>query len=211
MKKLAARQLDQESARRDTAAMTVKGPAHLETIVGAVRTEHNATIHLADYDPAWPGMYEAHAARIRRALGDSVKALWHMGSTSVPGLAAKPLIDITLAVGDSADEDSYVPALVAAGYVLRRREPDWFEHRVLKWLDPEANLHVYTLGCSEIERVLAFRDWLRANDADRALYEATKRRLAAQVWTHVQDYADAKGEVVEAIISRALAARDAGH
>ena len=190
--------------------MTVKGPAQLDTIVGAVRAEHNATIHLADYDPAWPAIYAEHEARIRGALGDKVKALWHMGSTSVPGLAAKPLIDITLAVADSADEDSYVPALVTAGYVLRRREPDWFEHRVLKWLDPEANLHVYSQGCSEIERVIAFRDWLRANDADRALYESTKRRLAVQTWGYVQGYADAKGDVVETIIARAMAAKAAG-
>jgi len=190
--------------------MTVKGPAHLDTIVGAVRTEHNSTIHLADYDPAWPAMYAEHEARIRDALRDGVMGLWHMGSTSVPGLAAKPLIDITLAVADSANEAAYVPALEKVGYVLRRREADWFEHRVLKWLDPEANLHVYSEDCSEIGRVLAFRDWLRTNDEDRALYQATKRRLSAQTWAYVQDYADAKGEVVEQIITRALAAKAAG-
>jgi GrpB-like predicted nucleotidyltransferase (UPF0157 family) len=190
--------------------MIAKGPAHLDTIVGAPRAEHNSTIHLADYDPAWPAMYAEHEARIRGALGDGVKGVWHMGSTSVPGLAAKPLIDITLAVADSADEAAYVPALERAGYVLRRREPDWHEHRVLKWLDPETNLHVYTQGSSEIERVLAFRDWLRTSGEDRRLYEATKRRLAARVWTHVQDYADAKGEIVEQIIARALQARADG-
>jgi GrpB-like predicted nucleotidyltransferase (UPF0157 family) len=190
--------------------MTVKGPAHLDTIVGAARAEHNSTIHLADYDPAWPVMYAEHEARVRGALGDRVKAIWHMGSTSVPGLAAKPLIDLTLAVADSADEAAYVPALERVGYVLRRREPDWYEHRVLKWPDPETNLHVYSQGCPEIDRVIAFRDWLRVNDEDRALYEHTKRRLGAQTWQYVQDYADAKGEVVEQIIKRALAAKAEG-
>jgi GrpB-like predicted nucleotidyltransferase (UPF0157 family) len=191
--------------------MTEKRDLHMTTVVDGNLTPHNATIHLADYDPDWPRRYAVEEARIRGALGERVKGVWHMGSTSVPGLAAKPLIDVTLAVADSADEASYVPALVAAGYYLRRREPEWHEHRVLKWPAPgEVNLHVYSEGCSEIERVLMFRDWLRANAEDRALYEATKRRLSAQVWEHVQDYADAKGEVVEAIVARATAARAAG-
>jgi GrpB-like predicted nucleotidyltransferase (UPF0157 family) len=190
--------------------MAVKRPAPLDSLVGKPPTGHHGTIHLADYDPAWPAMYAEHEGRIRAALGDSVKAIWHMGSTSVPGLAAKPLIDITLAVADSADEPDYVPALEAAGYKLHRREPDWFEHRVLKWWTPETNLHVYSEGCSEIDRVIAFRDWLRASAEDRALYEATKRALAAREWRYVQDYADAKSQVVEAIIERALAAKAGG-
>ena len=188
--------------------MAVKGTTHLDSRVGDATPPHNATILLADYDASWPTMYLEHEARIRIALGDKARGLWHVGSTSVPGLAAKPLIDIILAVADSSIEDGYVPALEVAGYRLRRREPDWFEHRVLKWLPPlEVNLHVFSAGCTEIERMLAFRDWLRINDADRALYAATKHRLASQVWEYVQNYADAKGEVVEAIIARALSAR----
>jgi GrpB-like predicted nucleotidyltransferase (UPF0157 family) len=188
--------------------MAAKGPK-LETVVGEV-TPHNDRILLVDYDPAWPVLFAAQEARIRDAVGEVVKGLWHMGSTSVPGLAAKPILDITLTVPDAADEAAYVPALETAGYRLRRREPDWFEHRVLKYETPAVNLHVYPHDCPEVDRVLAFRDWLRANADDRALYEATKRRLASEVWTHVQDYADAKGEVVEAIIARALAARAEG-
>ena len=181
--------------------MTVKGPAQLDSLVGKPPTGRHGTIHLADYDPAWPALYAEHEARIRAALGDGVKSIWHMGSTSVPGLAAKPLIDITLAVADSADEAAYVPALEAVGYKLHRREPDWFEHRVIKWWTPESNMHVYSAGCPEIDRVIAFRDWLRANPDDRTLYEQTKRALAAREWRYVQDYADAKSEVVEAIIA----------
>lgn len=160
-------------------------------------------ILIADYDPTWPALFEREAERIRRALGDRVVALEHVGSTSVPGLAAKPRIDVLLVVPDSSDEPAYVPALEAAGYVLRIREPDWHQHRVLKGPDTDVNLHVFSPGCVEIERMLRFRDWLRANDVDRALYERTKRELATRPWKHVQHYADAKTEVVEQILARA--------
>ena len=162
-------------------------------------------IELVDYDPAWPDLFAREAERIRAALGERVVLLEHTGSTSVPGLAAKPIIDMTLAVPDSSDEESYAPALEAAGYVLRIREPDWHEHRVFKGPDTNVNLHVFSDGCPEIDRMLRFRDWLRTNQADRELYEQTKRKLAAREWTYVQDYADAKTLVVEEIIARALA------
>jgi GrpB-like predicted nucleotidyltransferase (UPF0157 family) len=164
-------------------------------------------VELAEYDPAWPRVFEEQAARIRTALGDRVRLLEHAGSTSVPGLAAKPIIDIVLAVPDSAEEAAYVPPLEAIGYALRIREPEWFEHRVLKAADPGVNLHVFTEGASEIAKMLAFRDWLRSHDNDRALYERTKRELASREWKYVQHYADAKTEVVEAIIARALGDR----
>jgi GrpB-like predicted nucleotidyltransferase (UPF0157 family) len=148
------------------------------------------------------------AARIRDALGSRALRIEHAGSTSVPGLAAKPVIDIVLVLADSADESAYAPALESAGYALRIREPDWFEHRMFKGLDPEVNLHVYSEGCSEIDRTLLFRDWLRSNPADRDLYERTKRELASQEWEHIQNYADAKTAVVGEIIARA---RASGH
>ncbi len=163
----------------------------------------NGPIYLAEYDPAWPGLYEREAARIRAALGDRVLLLEHAGSTSVPGLAAKPRIDIVLVVANSADEASYVPALEAAGYVLRVREPDWYEHRCFNGPDTDVNLHVFSPGCVEIDRMLRFRDWLRDNPADRELYERTKRELARQTWKYTQNYADAKTGVVEEILARA--------
>ena len=162
-------------------------------------------IELVEYDAAWPGLYEREAEKIRAALGDRVLVLEHAGSTSVPGLAAKPIVDIVLAVADSADEDAYVPPLEAAGYVLTIREPDWHEHRLLKGRDPTVNLHVFSHGSPEVERMLVFRDRLRSDEAERTLYERTKRDLAGRTWTYVQDYADAKTEVVEAILARALA------
>lgn len=166
-------------------------------------TPHNAPIALADYDPGWPVLYAREAARIRAALGGRAVQVEHVGSTSVPGLAAKPIIDILLAVPDSSDEQSYVPALEAAGYVLRIREPDWFEHRLFKGPDTDINLHVFTVGAAEIDRMLLFRDRLRANDADRDAYLQVKRDLAQQTWRHVQHYADAKTAIVEQIIARA--------
>lgn len=162
-------------------------------------------IVIADYDPAWPDLFDRESQRILRALGERALQLEHVGSTSVPGLAAKPRIDILLVVPDSSDEASYVPALEAGGYVLRIREPDWYEHRVLKGPDTDVNLHVFSPGCVEIERMLCFRDWLRTHEDDRLLYMRAKRELAARAWKYVQQYADAKTEVVTDILSRAMA------
>ena len=173
--------------------------------VSGTVTPLNAQIYLAPYDPTWPAQFEGEAAKIRAGLGDGALVLEHVGSTSIPGLAAKPIIDILLAVADSSDEDAYVPALTAQGYRLHLREPDWEQHRVMKGENPYVNLHVFTAGSHEITRMLAFRDRCRTHPDEFALYAETKRALAGQVWRHVQHYANAKGEVVEAIIGRALA------
>ena len=163
---------------------------------------------LVEYDPDWPRLYEREAARIRAALGDAVVQLEHTGSTAVPGLVAKPRIDMLLVVPDSADEPAYVPGLEAAGYTLVIREPEWYEHRIFKGPDTDVNLHVFSPESPEIERVLFFRDRLRTNDADRGLYARTKRELAQRSWKYVQNYADAKSEVVEEIIARARQGAD---
>ena len=115
----------------------------------------------------------------------------------------KPNIDIVLVVSDSANEEAYVPALEAIGYVLRIREPDWYEHRMLARKEPSVQIHVFSEGCPEIERMLLFRDRLRGNTAERDLYELTKRRLARRTWRYVQNYADAKTGIVNDIIARA--------
>src|SRR2546430_1494095 len=164
-----------------------------------------------DYNPEWPTWYADDEAKIRAALGPVVLRIEHHGSTSVPGLAAKPLIDILLLVPDSADESAYVPAMEAIGYTHRIREPDWYEHRCLiqrveDGAPHSINLHVFSpeLAAVEIQRMLAFRDWLRTHEDDRAYYERTKRDLAKREWKYVQHYADAKSEVVEEILRRAL-------
>jgi GrpB-like predicted nucleotidyltransferase (UPF0157 family) len=170
--------------------------------VGPVK-RHDAPVTLAEYDPEWPALFAREDARIRGILGDRVLLLEHVGSTSVPGLAAKPVIDMVLVVPDSSDEPAYGPDLEAGGYRLVIREPNWFEHRVFKGPDTNVNLHTFSPGCQEIDRMIGFRDWLRAHDDDRELYERKKRELAAQTWAYVQNYADAKTDVVEEIVGRA--------
>ena len=178
---------------RNLSAVTIGAPSPL-----------NGKIQLAPYDRVWPEQFAGQAARVRAALGGLALDVQHVGSTSVPGLSAKPVIDMVLIVADSADEAAYVPALEATGFVLRIRETDWFEHRMLRSLDPQVNLHVFTFDCDEIYRMLAFRDHLRNDDGDRALYESTKHALASRDWQFTQDYADAKTEVIVAILKRAL-------
>jgi GrpB-like predicted nucleotidyltransferase (UPF0157 family) len=165
--------------------------------------ELSGRVELVEYDPSWLLQFEREAVKIRAALGERAVQLEHVGSTSVPELIAKPLIDIVLAVADSADEPGYVPPLEGVGYTLRIREPHWFEHRVLKRREPEVNLHVFSVGCAEIERLLLFRDRLRTNLGDRELYARAKRELAQREWKYVQNYADAKTAVVEEILARA--------
>jgi GrpB-like predicted nucleotidyltransferase (UPF0157 family) len=178
----------------------------LQSIAIGTVIPHNGAITLAEYDPQWPALFDREAARISAVLGDAAVQVEHVGSTSVPGLAAKPVIDILLAVPDSADEQSYAPALEAAGYVLRAREPDWFEHRLFKGPDTDINLHVFTVGAAEIDRMLLFRDRLRAADADRDAYLQVKRDLARRTWRDVQHYADSKTAIVRQIMARAGAA-----
>jgi GrpB-like predicted nucleotidyltransferase (UPF0157 family) len=113
-------------------------------------------IRVVDYDPAWVDRFDTEAARVRSALGDDALMVEHIGSTSVPGLAAKPIIDICVVVADSSDESSYVPALEATGYELRVREPDWHEHRMLRTPARDVHVHVLTQGSTEIRRYLAF-------------------------------------------------------
>jgi GrpB-like predicted nucleotidyltransferase (UPF0157 family) len=171
------------------------------TIGGARRLD--GPVHLAEYDPAWPQLFTHEAARIKRLLGETAKRIEHVGSTSVPGLAAKPIIDVVMEVTDSSDENAYVVQLESQGYELRIREPDWYEHRVLKGPDTDVNLHVFTIGCPEVERMLKFRDHLRATPSDRELYETAKRDLAKRHWAFIQNYADAKTEIIETILARA--------
>jgi GrpB-like predicted nucleotidyltransferase (UPF0157 family)/GNAT superfamily N-acetyltransferase len=155
------------------------------------------------YNPQWPELFETERTLLADALGDVAVRIEHTGSTAVPGLAAKPVIDITMAVPDSVDEARYVPALEAIGYTLTFREAEWFEHRLLNRDWPRVNLHVFSEGSTEITQMIGFRDWLRANGDDRVLYERVKRDLASRDWTIVQDYADAKSDIVMEIKRRA--------
>jgi GrpB-like predicted nucleotidyltransferase (UPF0157 family) len=169
-------------------------------------TRLDGPVHLSEYDPVWPEKYARERQRICAALGPRAVRIEHIGSTSVPGLVAKPIIDILLVVADSSDEGSYVPPLQAVGYVLHIREPNWFQHRLFKGPDTDIHLHVFSEGSEEIERVLRFRDRLRSSAEDRALYAQTKRELARRNWKYAQNYADAKSEVIRDILARAASA-----
>ncbi|WJV50778.1 GrpB family protein [Streptomyces flavofungini] len=171
----------------------------------------NGRVTLVDHDPRWPLVFAAEAARVGGALTDLRHTIEHVGSTSVPGLPAKPVIDMLLTVPDPGEEATYVPVLEQLGYTLAIREPDWYQHRVLRRYDlapgaASANLHVFPAGCEETARMLRFRDWLRAHDDDRDLYARTKRALAERTWEYLQNYADAKTGVVEEILARAAGA-----
>ncbi|HLO35527.1 MAG TPA: GrpB family protein [Candidatus Deferrimicrobium sp.] len=189
----------------DPGARPERSAAEIQSITVDILKPLTGPIPFVEYDPGWPALFAREEARIRSILGDRVVRLEHTGSTSVPGLAAKPIIDITMTVADVLDEPAYVPDLEEAGYrlVIREQEPDWYDHRVFKGPDTNVNLHIFSAGCRELDRMVGFRDWLRVHDDDRALYESTKRELLKRDWTFVQNYADAKGAVVEAIAARA--------
>jgi GrpB-like predicted nucleotidyltransferase (UPF0157 family) len=160
-------------------------------------------IEIVEYDPDWPALYATHEKRIRAALGPAALAVEHIGSTSVPGLPAKPRIDVDVIVADPVDEAAYLPMLEAAGYELRVREPDWYEHRCLHGFEPFANVHVFGPDCDEHLRHLIFRNWLRTHPEDQARYAAEKRRIAAEGVRFMAEYAARKSDVVTEILRRA--------
>ena len=184
----------------------MKGQALADPLeTGLIGGVEKCEIKIVDYDPDWPIKFEWHAKVIADALGPSALRIEHIGSTSVPGLAAKPIIDILVVVPDSTNESAYLPQLEAAGYVLRVREPDWNEHRMFRTPGKDVHIHIYSAGCQEIERCLTFRDRLRKNADDKNRYENTKRQLATKEWSDMDAYAKAKTKVVESIIGAAHA------
>jgi GrpB-like predicted nucleotidyltransferase (UPF0157 family) len=195
--------MEKDSSTDTSQADTPMTEAQILAVTVGERKPLNSTITLAPYDPAWPSLFTRLEVRVRKALGEDVLLLEHVGSTSVPGLSAKPVIDMVLAVADSSDEPSYVPRLEEEGFVLRIREPDWHEHRMFKAPEVQGHLHVFSEGCEEIERMLLFRDWLRSQPDDRRRYEEAKHGLAARTWKYAQNYADAKTKVIQEILARA--------
>ena len=160
-------------------------------------------IAIVERDPSWPAQFDELAARIRRSLGDRVLELDHVGSTSVPDLPAKPIIDIDLTVADSGDEAAYIPALEGAGFVFLLREPGWHGHRLLTAASPRANLHVWSPDCPEVTRHRMFRDWLRAHTDDRSRYAEAKRTAANAANTAHEDgmaYNERKQPIVREIL-----------
>jgi GrpB-like predicted nucleotidyltransferase (UPF0157 family) len=156
-------------------------------------------IVLVDYDPSWSARFEDQRAKITTALVAEATRIEHIGSTAVPGLAAKPIIDVLVTVADVEDEPRYLPALQRAGYVLRVREPG---HRMVRTPELDVHVHVWSEQDPAATAHLAFRNRLRSNTADRDLYAATKRRLAQQGWPTVNHYAQAKSDVIMQILGR---------
>lgn len=158
-------------------------------------------VEVVDYNLAWPARYEQYAARLREILGERLLLIEHIGSTSVPGLAAKPVIDIVIGVVDPDDEPSYIPDLESERYDMRVREAG---HRCLRGGEPDApvNLHCYRPDDPEVRRYLAFRDRLRVDTADRDRYAAAKRALAGRQWPDMNYYAEAKSPLIEEILQR---------
>jgi GrpB-like predicted nucleotidyltransferase (UPF0157 family) len=177
-----------------------------EVLIGGIEKRR---IVIVDYDPRWPAQFQRHAQILLGVLGSGALVIEHVGSTSVPQLAAKPIIDIDVLVKDSSDEAAYLSAITQAGYVLRVREPDWHQHRMFRTPQLDVHVHVFSLGCVEFQRHIAFRNHLRRCTEDRLLYESVKRKLAGQDWSDMNAYAAAKTEVVEQILARAM--RESGN
>jgi GrpB-like predicted nucleotidyltransferase (UPF0157 family) len=164
---------------------------------------------IAAYNASWPTWYERLADLIFNALGPLVLALDHVGSTAVPGLDAKPIIDVDLTVADGAAEETYVPALAASGFQLLIREPWWHGHRLLRHREPACNLHVWSPDCPETARHLIFRDWLRANADECEIYLRAKRAASEQTMAaggDVEAYNAQKQAVIRQIYGRAFTA-----
>jgi GrpB-like predicted nucleotidyltransferase (UPF0157 family) len=170
----------------------------------------DSAVLIVDYDPAWADRFTAAASLLRQRLDRLVVAVEHVGSTAVPGLAAKPIVDVDLLMEDTEDESRYVPALEGLGYRLLLREPWWHGHRMLISSEEDVNLHVWPRGAPEPVRHRLFRDWLRSHADDRHLYEMTKRRLAQQTTTAPSEYSLAKNTVIDEIYARIFATVDPG-
>jgi GrpB-like predicted nucleotidyltransferase (UPF0157 family) len=159
-----------------------------------------ADVRIAEYDATWPARFELERGRIASALGGMAKRIEHVGSTAVPGLAAKPIVDISVGVDDPDDDAAFTLALTSAGYILRVIEP---QHRMFRTPDRGVHVHVWRDGSDDQRDQLVFRDWLRTNAEDRQRYEAVKRELASRSWESMGDYAKAKTDVVTDIMNRA--------
>lgn len=177
---------------------------YIQKVIVNGNVEHNQTIQLNPYDEKWPALFEREKERILKILKDKALMIEHIGSTSVPGLMAKSIIDILLVVEDAGKEEDYMDDLCRHGYILRVREPDFENHHMFKGPDTDIHLHVFSKGSKEIEKYLLFRNYLRLHDDARELYENTKKELAKKTWKYVQNYADAKSEVVQKILSDAI-------
>ena len=166
---------------------------------------------IVEHDPAWADRFQEEAARLRASLADQVLRIDHVGSTAVPGLAAKPTIDIQVSLPSLEPRDAYVPALRALGYRTQGDpcEPDHEYASRDGDGDHSFHVHLCPAGSAWERRHLAFRDWLRTHPADADAYGELKRSLAVEHPNDVYTYTDAKTAFIVGIETKALAARGA--
>jgi GrpB-like predicted nucleotidyltransferase (UPF0157 family) len=165
------------------------------------------TIIVTDYDPGWPGMFEALRARVAGALGDLALSIEHVGSTAVPGLAAKPIIDMDVVVRGPHDIPAAIERLASIGYVHRGDLGIAGREAFAQPAGtPEHHLYVCPLNGRELPRHLALRDYLRTHADSAETYAAIKRAAAIRFPYGIDAYIDAKSEFIECILSRALRA-----
>jgi GrpB-like predicted nucleotidyltransferase (UPF0157 family) len=155
---------------------------------------------IEQYDPAWPDCFETHRRRISEALGVVARRVDHVGSSAVPGLAAKPIVDIQVSVPDVEDEASYLDPLVSVDYQLRVREQG---HRMFRTAAFDVHVHVCDAGSDWERRHLLLRDWLRRSAADHEAYGNLKLRLQQEDWETMNHYADAKSGLIAEMTVRA--------
>jgi GrpB-like predicted nucleotidyltransferase (UPF0157 family) len=167
-----------------------------EALIGG---REKSEISIADYDSRWAARFELEHTRIRDALGDLALRIEHIGSTAVPGLAAKPIIDVLVTVENPEDDAVIGAAMQSAGYALRVREPG---HRMFRTPARDVHVHLWASTSPEVPRYLAFRDQLRRSFDDRLAYERLKRELATRDWTDMNEYASAKSDLIEAILAK---------
>jgi GrpB-like predicted nucleotidyltransferase (UPF0157 family) len=171
--------------------------AYLESVL--IGGQEEQVVEIVNYQPSWVERFEHQRDRIRRTLGSAVREIEHVGSTSVPELAAKPIVDIMVTVDDPDDETKFAPQMEVLGYLLRVREPG---HRMFRTVERDVHVHFWVAGSADAERHLVFRDWLRSHPEDRAEYERAKRDLAGR-WQDMNYYAEAKTGIIQMIIERA--------
>jgi GrpB-like predicted nucleotidyltransferase (UPF0157 family) len=178
--------------------------------VGAWSFKDMDEVEIVNYDPRWPELFDEEAKRLRAILDPSlIVGLEHFGSTAVPGLSAKPIIDILIAVSSLADaRASFVEALRNLDYVYWADNPKQDRMFFVKGMPPfgsRRSHHVHvTEPDGEMWQRLAFRDYLRAHPEQAQTYERLKRRLAAEHQADREAYTDAKSAYVESVMRKAM-------
>ena len=162
--------------------------------------EEHREIKVIPYSPDWPKRFEKEKQKIQAALGRYVEYIDHIGSTAVPGLSAKPIIDIQVSVADPDDESKLLLQMQKQGYVLRVREKG---RRMFRTPELDVHIHVCKVSSDWERRHLLFRDWLRHDSADRKAYQKLKERLAKEDWRTMNHYAGAKSDLIREITSHA--------